>query len=229
MSTENIPKHIVIIPDGNRRWAKERGVMPWVGHSAGAESLLELLKTGYETGVSHITFWGFSTENWGRDEGEVEMIMDLFLNFLKDNKRYFLENKISFSHFGRRDRLPAELMMEIEKAEKETKDFSLYHFAIALDYGGRDEIERAIRKKEKIQDENVGVKVPFADCLDTVKFPDVDLIIRTGGEQRTSGILPWQSVYAEYYFSSLYFPEFKSKDLLIAIEEYSNRKRRFGR
>ncbi len=226
---DNIPKHIVIIPDGNRRWAKERGVMPWTGHSAGAENLLELLRTGYEGSISHITFWGFSTENWGRDKGEVDMIMDLFLNFLKEHKRYFIENKISFSHFGRRDRLPGDLMLEIEKAEKETEDFPLYHFAVALDYGGRDEIERAIKKKEETKNQNGGVEVSFSECLDTAKFPDVDLIIRTGGEQRTSGILPWQSVYAEYYFSPLYFPEFKSSDLTLAIKDYSNRKRRFGR
>lgn len=225
MSTENIPKHprhIVIIPDGNRRWAKERGVMPWTGHSAGAENLLELIKVAYEEGVTYITVWGFSTENWSRDKAEVEMIMDLFLNFLKENKKYFLENQISFSHFGRRDRLPRELASEIEKAEKETETFPLYHFAIALDYGGRDEIERAIIKKEK-------TGLTFPECLDTVKFPDVDLIIRTGGEQRTSGILPWQSVYAEYYFSPIYFPEFKGEQLKIAIQDYSNRERRFGK
>ncbi len=226
---ENIPKHIVIIPDGNRRWAKERGVMPWSGHSAGAENLLGLLKSGYESGIFHITFWGFSTENWGRDKEEVEMIMDLFLNFLKANKKYFIENKISFSHFGRRDRLLMDLMSEIESVEKETENFPDYHFAIALDYGGRDEIERAIKKKESLQKENGGVEIPFADCLDTTGFPDVDLIIRTGGENRTSGILPWQSVYAEYYFSPLYFPDFKTSDLNLALKEYSNRKRRFGR
>jgi len=219
---ENIPKHVVIIPDGNRRWAKDKFLKPWNGHSVGAENILSLSDFAYKAGVKYLTSWGFSTENWEREKTEVDMIMDLFINFIKENKKLFIENKISFTHFGRRDRLPVELINQIDILKKETENFNEYHFALALDYGGRDEIERAIIKKEE-------TGIAFSKCLDTVEFPDVDLIIRTGGEKRTSGILPWQSVYAEYYFSDLYFPDFKSEQFKIALEDYSNRKRRFGK
>ena len=223
IENNQIPKHLGIIPDGNRRWAKENSFLPWKGHVAGAENLIELTKIAFEEGVEYITFWGFSTENWSRDKKEVEMIMDLFLKFLKENKKFFLENKISFRHFGRKDRLSENLLKEIDALEKETVNFTFHNFAVALDYGGRDEIERAILKVK------TDVNLSFEKCLDTVGFPDVDLIIRTAGEKRVSGFLPWQSVYAEFYFSDLFFPDFKKDDLMLALKEFSGRKRRFGK
>jgi undecaprenyl diphosphate synthase len=221
---ENTPNHLVIIPDGNRRWAKENKMQIWNGHKVGADNLKELIEFSFKNKVKYITAWGFSTENWKRDNTEVEMLMNLFLDFIKENKDFFLENKISFHHFGRKDRLSKELLKEINNLELITKDFTEYNFAVALDYGGRDEISRAINESKKMGDES-----NFEKYMDTIKFPEVDLVIRTGGEKRVSGMMPWQSIYAEYYFSNLYFPDFKIKDLYEAFLDYSNRKRRFGK
>lgn len=221
---EHAPKHLVIIPDGNRRWAKAKGLLTWNGHKIGADNLKDLIIFSFQNKVKYITAWGFSTENWNRDTNEVEMLMKLFLDFIKQNYHFFLENKISFSHFGRKDRLSCELLNEIHKLESETKSFDEYHFAIALDYGGRDEIQRAINESKRVGDES-----NFEKYIDTAKFPDPDLIIRTGGERRSSGMMPWQSAYAEYYFSNLNFPDFKTNNLRDAFLDYSSRNRRFGK
>lgn len=221
---ENIPNHLVIIPDGNRRWAKENKMQAWNGHKVGADNLKKLIEFSFKNNIKYITAWGFSTENWGREGKEVEILMDLFLDFLKENRKFFLENKISFHHFGRKDRLSKNLLEEISGLELETKSFTEYNFAIALDYGGRDEIVRAVNESKKVSNTE-----DFEKYMDTKKFPEVDLVIRTGGEKRVSGMMPWQSIYAEYYFSNLYFPDFKTKDLYDALLDYSNRKRRFGK
>lgn len=221
-----VPKHLVIIPDGNRRWAKEKGLQPWDGHQEGMVKIKELLEEAKDLGVRYITFWGFSTENWKRDQIEVDWLMQTFITQLQELRQHFLDQKIRFHHFGRRDRLPKELVSLIETLEQETASFDDYHVAIALDYGGRNELVRAL---ESLQQQQIPVsEESISEALDTRAFPDVDLIIRTSGEMRTSGILPWQSVYAEYYFSPVCFPDFSREELQLAVADFGNRKRRFG-
>lgn len=221
---EQVPLHVAIIPDGNRRWAKERGEIVWNGHNVGADNLKSLIEVGFKNNIKYITAWGFSTENWSRDQEEVNMLMEIFLNFIKINRQYFIENKIRFYHFGRKDRISDNLKKEIEDMERLTEGFSDHNFAIALDYGGQDEIRRAAESYASSDKQ-----VSFEKFLDTTKFPEADLIIRTGGEQRSSGMMPWQSAYAEYYFSPLYFPDFNESELMLALQDFANRKRRFGK
>lgn len=225
-----IPNHIAIIPDGNRRWATSKGLDPGEGHkkSGSFENLLPLLEEAQNIGVKYVTFWAFSTENWNRSKGEIRLLFDLISKWSKEFREYAVRNQIRFRHIGRRDRLPKRLMREIEKAEEATKDFSKFNVQICLDYGGRDEIVRAINKllKEGIQQINEGDIINY---LDSSGIPDPDMIIRTSGEQRTSGFMSFQSAYAEFYFADVNFPDFSPEELRKAVAEFQSRKRRFGR
>lgn len=224
-----VPEHLVIIPDGNRRWAKEQGMDPWIGHKKALDQISNLSKEIRENNIKYTTFWGFSTENWKRDEKEINELMKLFKIFVKKFRKEALENEIRFYHFGRKDRLPEDILKLLADLEEDTKEFNKYHVALALDYGGRDEIIRAINKIQKREGEITEfTEEMISEALDTKEFPDPDLIIRTSGEQRTSGMMPWQGAYAEYYFSPLHFPEFSSNELKLAIDDFGNRKRRFG-
>lgn len=222
-----LPKHIVVIPDGNRRWAKNKGLPVWRGHQKGMQRTKELLRELRKLGVQYCTWWGFSTENWDRNTDEVEKLMVLFEKTLNDLARDAHKNKIQFKHFGRHDRLAKSLVTKIEKLEKETAHYEDYHFGLALDYGGHDELIRAFKKIQKagkeISEETI------TEALDTKGFPDPDLIVRTGGEQRISGIMPWQSVYAELYFEKALYPDFDTKKLRKALDDFSQRERRFGK
>jgi undecaprenyl diphosphate synthase len=228
MENDRVPRHIVIIPDGNRRWAKSRMMKPWEGHiKAGShENLFPLLKKARGLNIEYLSLWGFSTENWKRDKKEVDILMNLFTKTIKKSSQEFHKEKIRFRHLGRKDRIPKELLIEIEKLEKETSDYNDFNFQLCIDYGGRDEIIRAVNKLVKkgveINEENL------AKSLDTAEIPDPDLIIRTGGEKRLSGIMPFQSDYAELYFTDKYFPDFNADDLGLAVEDFSARKRNFG-
>jgi len=226
---DSVPKHIVVIPDGNRRWAKAKLLKPWEGHiKAGSyENLFPLFKKARELGVRYVSMWGFSTENWRRSKKEIDILMRLFLKTIRDFAKEFHKEKIRFRHLGRRDRIPKELVSEMEKLEEDTKSYDGFNFQLCLDYGGRDEIVRAVNKvlglgKKKITESE------FSEFLDTADLPEPDLIIRTGGEKRLSGMMPFQSVYAELYFVDKYFPDFTPNDLEIAIKDFSNRKRNFG-
>lgn len=222
-----LPKHIVVIPDGNRRWAKQKGLPVWRGHHKGMQRTKELLRELRKLGVQYCTWWGFSTENWDRDSQEVKELMVLFQKTLSDLARDAHKNKIQFRHFGRRDRLPKSLVAKIEKLEKETSEYQDYHFGLALDYGGHDELIRAFKK---IQKSGKGISEEVVnEVLDTFGFPDPDLIIRTGGEQRISGIMPWQAAYAELYFEKALYPDFDTAKLQRALEDFSKRQRRFGK
>jgi len=221
----NVPKHIVIIPDGNRHWARERGVPFWKGYEEGKKRTVELIKTSQEAGVPHMTFWGFSTENWSRPTEEVSWLMDTFVKTLKELGKELSKNKISFRHLGRKDRINSKLLKGIEDLEMSTAEFRGKTFSLALDYGGRDEILRAAKKAS----ENGGMNDKnLTAALDTSGLPDPDFIIRTSGEQRLSGIMPWQSAYAELYFTPLYFPDFTPTQFNLALADYANRQRRFG-
>jgi len=227
---QRFPLHIAIIPDGNRRWAKEKGLKSFEGHKsvASVENIDRLFKAARKYGVNYFTFWAFSTENWNRSKEELDYLFDLLLKFSKEFRDYAVENKIRFRHFGRKDRLPKEVVKEFEKTEKATKDFRDFHFQICMDYGGRDEITRAVNKilKSGINEIKEG---DVKNYLDTAEIPDPDLIIRTSGERRLSGLMPFQSTYAELYFTDVYFPDFGPEELNEAIEEYARRARRFGK
>jgi len=225
-----IPQHIAIIPDGNRRWAKKRNLPTFEGHRRGFDTIVKIAKQARKMGIKILTIWGFSTENWQRSKKEVsylmklyELMIDLFLPEAK-------KEKIKIIHLGRKDRLPKSLLQKIEKAEKETINNQKYILNIALDYGGRDELIRAIQRLASSGQrlENLTEK-SFSQYLDTAGQPDPDLIIRTGGEKRTSGFLLYQSTYSELYFTNLFMPDFGPNEFKKAIEDYSQRQRRFGK
>lgn len=228
-----VPEHVTIIPDGNRRWAKEKGLSGSIGHvkSAKMENLISLLEESKSLGIKYVSFWAFSTENWKRDEKERKVIFDLLRGLVKKLEKYAHENKIRFRHVGRKDRLPGDLIKLLREFEESTKDYSELNVSLLLDYGGRDEILRAVEKM--VREKGLGDfrelnEDEFSKYLDTCELPDPDLIIRTSGEKRTSGLLPWQGAYSEWYFTDVYFPDFDVKELRKAIEEYSRRQRRFG-
>lgn len=229
MEKGKIPVHVVIIPDGNRRWAREKGLIASVGHySAGSYDNIEsIFDEGRKLGIKYMSIWAFSTENWGRDKREIKAVFDVVMGGVERFRRDAHKNKIRFRHIGRKDRIPKKLAVELRKLEEETEDYGDFSVQLCFDYGGRDEILRAINRmlksgKKKINEEE------FRKNLDTSGIPDPDLIIRTSGEKRTSGFMPFQSAYAELYFIEKYFPDFNRNDLRKAVSEYSKRVRRFG-
>lgn len=181
-------------------------------------------------GVSVVTFWGFSTENWERSDTEVRYLMDLFTDLIKRNVSELVRSDVRFRHLGRRDRIPRRLRAAIENAERRTRGCSGYHFNLCLDYGGRDEIIRAVRRimEEGVEADDV-TEQTLSERLDTQGLPDPDLIVRTSGELRLSGILPYQSVYSEFAFVEEHFPDMTAEVLREVLEDYSSRERRFGR
>ncbi len=226
-----VPDHIAVVLDGNGRWARSRGLPATKGHEAGAKALRGILETARNLGVHTLTLWGFSTENWKRPPKEVQKILALVKFYLQKELGDAKKEGVRFYHFGRKDRLPKDLLNLIKKAENETKNNTGYVLNIALDYGGRDEIIRAVRKiiKDGVSENKVDEKL-FASYLDTAgqPYPYPDLFIRTSGEQRTSGFLPWQMVYSEFYFEQDHLPDMTSEKLKAAILDYSCRRRRFG-
>ena len=223
---KSIPKHVVIIPDGNRRWAKERGLQAWQGHQEGVRRTKELLKSANKHGLSHMTFWCFSTENWSRSKDEVTWLMSTFVKLVRELGSSLVKEKIGFRHLGRKDRISKDLLKELQNVEEKTAQFTDRKFALALDYGGRDEITRAVAKLNKLNKPTDEQSI--SEELDTSGFPDPDLIIRTSGEQRISGMMPWQGVYSELYFTPVHFPDFTDTEFAYALEEYAARNRRFG-
>lgn len=224
-----IPRHVALIPDGNRRWAKEHGKTTLQGHSEGLKRIQEMSSAAQDMGISTFTVWGFSTENWGREADEREYLFKLFMRMLRRMAREARKHNIRIHHLGRQDRLPSMIIDYLHKLETETEQNDQYQLNLALDYGGRDELLRAVRRMlddgltSDQLDENT-----FSRYLDTADLPDPDLIIRTSGEQRSSGLMPWQGTYAEYYFSPLHLPDFKVAEFREAIADYGRRQRRFG-
>jgi undecaprenyl diphosphate synthase len=231
MSENKVPHHLAIIPDGNRRWAQANNLPSIEGHRAGAKRLLDLARVIRGRGVHTLTVWGFSTENWTREASEVTYLMDLVMQTLKEHEKDAHEEQIRFYHLGRKDRIPTELAEEINRLERETLHYSKYILNLCFDYGGRDEIARAINKiLQKEPKITTITKEEFAEYLDTAgqPHPNVDLLIRTSGEQRTSGLLPFQTDYAEFYFEQAPLPDFSDELLNKALDAYANRDRRFG-
>ena len=225
MDQSKIPNHVAIIADGNRRWAKERSLPTFEGHRRGFENIKALSSKAKLIGVKVITFWVFSTENWKRTQDEVGYLMELAARVIDSQIEEAIKEETRIVHIGRKDRLPENLRKKIQKAEDETKQFSKYYFVMALDYGGHDEIMRAVQNMNDISKEKID------DYLDTcvLPYPNPDLIIRTSGETRLSGFMAWQSAYSEYYFSQLLFPDFGPEALESAVLDYGDRKRRFGK
>lgn len=227
----NIPNHIAIVLDGNGRWARSRGLPATKGHEAGAEALHHLISASRDFGVHTLTLWGFSTENWKRPPAEVAKIHRLIKENIKLQLKNAKKENVKFHHIGRKDRLPYDLMRWINKAEEETKYNSKHVLNLAIDYGGRDEMVRAVKK---IVEDNIPAKKINEDLIDSYldtsdqPYPYPDLFIRTSGEQRTSGMMPWQLVYAEIYFEPDHLPDFTPEKLRDAILDYSRRRRRFG-
>jgi undecaprenyl diphosphate synthase len=227
-----IPNHIAIIPDGNRRWAEEHGLPTLEGHRRGFDVAVKIGIKIRSLGVHTTTVWAFSTENWNRTEEEVSYLMRMYETFIEKNLKEALKEKIRIIHLGRKDRISKKLLERIKNSEEKTKDFKNHILNIALDYGGRDEVIRAVEKikNQKSKIRNLSEN-NFNQFLDTANqpYPNPDLIIRTSGEQRTSGLMIWQAAYAEYIFLKKHFPDIKNDDIQSAVEEYSARQRRFGK
>lgn len=233
MNTENMPKHIAIIMDGNRRWAREKGLDIKQGHKEGAKTLEKIVRYANKIGLQYITVYAFSTENWKRAKEEVGALMLLLQNYLDDyGKRADTEN-IRVKILGDISALSEGMQKSIKKCMERTKDNTGVTFNIALNYGGRDEITKAVQKialkvkENELAIENITEDV-ISNALYTEGQPDPDLLIRTSGELRTSGFLPWQIVYSEFLFLDKNWPDFDEADLDYAIEVYQNRNRKFG-
>jgi undecaprenyl diphosphate synthase len=227
-----VPDHIAMILDGNRRWARARGLKPWQGHYYGYKAINALAHATRRLGIHTFSVYAFSTENWERPQKEIDEIMNVFRRALKETEKDFHKERVAMVHLGRKDRLPKDIQIEVARIEAETAKYSAEHiFNMCIDYGGRDEIVRAAQKivNDKIPADKIDEKT-FEKYLDTYgqPFPDPDLFIRTSGEQRTSGLLPWQMAYTEFYFEEKHLPDFTPADLRTAILDYSRRRRRFG-
>lgn len=226
---KNVPFHIALIPDGNRRWAKRKGLGVLIGHDKGIENLANMLKWCREAGVRVFTAWGFSTENFSRDRSEVQGLMKLFEKKLleSEGRNEVHKYRIRVRVLGRIGQFPKKVQEKIREVMEKTKHYDRYYLNILLGYGGRQELIDAVQKLVR---EGKGVSEQgIANSLYTSGIPDPDLVIRTSGEQRTSGFLPWQSAYSEWYFSKKLWPDFTKRDFKAALREYARRKRRFGK
>ena len=223
----HIPQHIAIIMDGNRRWARKLGLPVLSGHQKVADEVLEpLVEHAAKCGVRFITFWAFSTENWQREKSEVEGIMRIFRHVIGKRWQRLHEKGVRVRVIGDMSKFAPDIQDSLRKVIEQTKDNKKITAIFDLNYGGRDEIVRAIHKLDRTKTIK---ESDLAAVLDTAGIPDPELIIRTGGEQRLSGFLLWQSEYSELYFPSFYMPEFTPEKLDEAIEEYASRQRRFGK
>jgi len=221
------PLHLAVIPDGNRRWAREKGLLyVWKGHEVAVENFRTLTDwCRKDPRVSALTVWCFSTENWKRDKREISELMTMLENYLIKEAKDLKENNTRFVHSGRRDRIPASLKKVIEDTEESTKNETGFILRLAVDYGGKDEVARAVQKMSNPAE---ATEEMIRAHLDHPEIPDIDVILRSSGEQRTSNFFLWQAAYAEWVFSPKYFPDIGTADLDEALKEYERRKRRFG-
>lgn len=226
MSESNLPKHIAIIMDGNGRWAKERGLKRTAGHEEGAKVVRNITIHCAKLGVRYLTLYAFSTENWSRPKLEVEYLMKLLEKYLKNELETFLQNNIRFKAIGDLSKFSKSLQNTIKEIEEKTSNNSGLTQVLALNYGSKDEILRAIRK---LNERNLEINEKnFESCLDTAGFSEVDLLIRTSGEIRLSNYLLWQNAYAEMFFTSTLWPDFSTNELDDIILDFNKRQRRFG-
>ncbi|HEB68578.1 MAG TPA: isoprenyl transferase [Desulfobulbus sp.] len=229
-----VPTHVAIIMDGNGRWAEERNKPRLAGHKAGVDSVRAVVETARDIGVRHLTLYAFSTENWQRPPTEVTGLMKLLRTYLESELRNMLKNDIRLFCLGQRERLPADVRRVLGTVMEETADCTGMTLNLALSYGGRNEMIRAVRQLAKqCVDGELDYRSLSEDMLtqllDTAGQPDPDLLIRTGGEHRLSNFLLWQASYAELYFTETKWPDFRKDQLLAAIAAYGRKQRRFGR
>ena len=233
LNPEKMPKHIAIIMDGNGRWATKRSLPRKAGHKAGAEALERIIYAAKELGLEHLTVYAFSTENWKRSEEEVGAIMDILRFYLKNYFKKFVKDDIRMHVIGDKTRLDQDIQDAIEEIEALSKEKQGMTVHIALNYGGRDELRRAVGKiAQEVAEGRLAASDVTEDvitnALDTAGTPDPELMIRTSGEERISNFLLWQIAYSEFYFSDMLWPDFDKKELEKAIYYYQNRERRFG-
>lgn len=230
---ELLPKHIAIIMDGNRRWARQRNLPVKMGHKEGAETLKKVVRYANKRGIEYITVYAFSTENWKREKEEVDSLMSLLEYYLDQFSKEADTENIVIKVIGRRKELSEKLLKKIDEVVEGTKNNTGIVFTIALNYGGRDELTTAIKtiaedaKNNKLNIDEIDEKL-ISEYLYTKNMPDPDLMIRTSGELRTSNFLPWQLVYSEFLFLDKLWPEFSEEDLENAIQVFSKRNRKFG-
>ncbi len=228
-----IPQHVAVILDGNGRWAKKRLMPRTYGHVQGSKVVEDMLTVVDDAGVKYFTVYAFSTENWKRSEEEVGTLMRILRTYLKDCVKKSMKNNVRCRVIGQVSGLSKDIIESIENLEEKTKNNTGLNFTIAINYGGRDEIVRAVKKiaqkiaDDEIKPEDIDEKL-ISGNLDTWDIPDPDLLIRTSGEQRLSNFLPWQLAYTEFYFTDTLWPDFNEEELIKAFEKYNKRERRFG-
>lgn len=229
----NIPQHIAIILDGNGRWAAKKGMPRNYGHTQGAKTVERICEDAYKMGVKYLTVYAFSTENWNRPKSEVDALMNLLRNYMKTCTKTAAKNNMKVKVIGDKTKLDHDLQKSIANLEESSKNNDGLNFQVAINYGSRNEIIRAMKEMIKDKDENkltmddIDEKM-FETYLDTKDIPEPDLLIRTSGELRLSNFLLWQLAYAEFYVTDVLWPDFTKKELVKAIEQYNNRDRRYG-
>lgn len=234
INTENLPKHLAIIMDGNGRWAKRQGLMRAFGHENGTKSVRLTVETCAKLGIENLTLYAFSTENWNRPKIEVDTLMKLLISSLKNELSTLSQNNIKLQSIGNLDLLPKSAQTELKSVMEQTQNNTRMTLTLALSYGSREELLQAIKtisskvKNNIISTDAIDESI-INEHLYTHNLPDVDLLIRTSGEHRISNFLLWQIAYAELYFTDVLWPDFKEEDLYEAILSYQKRERRFGK
>lgn len=234
INTEKLPKHVAIIMDGNGRWAKKQGLMRVRGHEKGTKAVRETVESSAELGIENLTLYAFSTENWNRPKLEIQTLMRLLVSSLKDEIKTLQDNKIRLQAIGCIENLPTKAKKELKEVIEKTANNSRMTLTLALSYGAREEMIRAVKQisqkvKNNIIDSETIDESTINNHLYTRNLPDVDMMIRTSGEQRISNFLLWQMAYAELYFTETLWPDFRKENLFEAIYEYQKRERRFGK
>lgn len=232
-ANQKVPRHVAIILDGNGRWAKKRLMPRNYGHSQGSRNVERICEDAWRMGIKYLTVYAFSTENWSRPADEVDALMKLLRSYLKECIKTSRKNDMRVRIIGDRTRLDADIRESIRALEEDSKNNQGLNFQVALNYGGRDEIVRAVRRlAEDYKDGTLtadGItESTFRSYLDTADIPDPDLLIRTSGEFRLSNFLMWQTAYTEFYCTDVLWPDFTKEDLMKAVEYYNSRERRFG-
>ena len=224
LKARGLPEHIAIIMDGNGRWAKQKGMPRTAGHKEGLAAAKKIVAAAASLGVKYVTLYTFSTENWKRAQEEVGFLMGLIKNHLRAEFDFYRKNGIKIAHIGDLDGLPLDVQKEIIQAKKDTEHFTGTTCVLAINYGGRNEMVRAL--KNLVQNQREISEDAIQDALDI--SPDVDLLIRTGGEKRLSNFLLWQAAYAEFVFTDTLWPDYNEEEFYRDIEEFQKRSRRFG-
>lgn len=224
-----IPNHVGIIMDGNGRWAVRHGLIRTQGHNEGIHAAKRCVKSAIDLGIRHLSLYVFSTENWNRPQEEVNILLSLIANNLRKEEQFYIDNEIRVVHSGSKAGMPEHIIEEITWVEARTELFHNIMINLAINYGGQDEIVRAINRFYQENDHTAAITVEnITEHLDAPLLPSPDLIIRTGGECRLSNFMLWESAYAELYFSDKLWPDWQSEDLETAVQTYSARQRSFG-